>query len=256
MIIEQTPVTAVERLTANIYALSFESNYLANHTKPGQFVNIKTMPGPYPLLRRPFSIAYIEGDISTIIFDVVGEGTEILSHKRAGDIIDVLGPLGKSFTLSGVGNTALLIGGGLGMAPLPILMKTLRENGIARIHTFLGARTADLIVDYKLSGVHVATDDGSKGCKGTVLDLLNTYLDTENKDDIFIYACGPNQMLGALKTMMKQRLLKGEISLECIMACGIGICQGCPVETENDSQKYKLVCKDGPVFDIHSVIVP
>jgi dihydroorotate dehydrogenase electron transfer subunit len=257
MIIEQSPVVIVEQLRTKIYALSFRSTYITDRTQPGQFVNIKVAPGQFPLLRRPFSIADIDGDIATIIFDVVGEGTHLLSQKSCGDTIDVLGPLGKGFTLADPVDTAILVGGGLGMAPLPLLAKRLRERGVSNVHTFLGARTANLIVNYKFSDIRIATDDGSEGVKGTVVELLDMFLAAKRlTTDIFVFGCGPNRMLESLKNLLRMRNIRGEASLECVMACGIGICQGCPVETEGGAQKYKLVCKDGPVFDLQSVIIP
>ncbi len=255
MIIEQVPVVSVERLTSDIYALEFRSERLAHTVGPGQFVNIKTSPGYYPFLRRPFSVAYVDQDILTIIFDIVGEGTRLLSRKKAGERLDVLGPLGHGYSTPAPGTTAVLVGGGLGTAPLPFLSERLRGSEGCAVETFIGARTAELIVTYKIRKPRIATDDGSSGFHGTVVSLLDSWLDSAGKGDVKIYACGPNPMLRALQRMLAGRSIGGEASLECVMACGIGICQGCPVEVVESGRKYNLVCKEGPVFDIHSVSI-
>jgi dihydroorotate dehydrogenase electron transfer subunit len=253
MKIEILPVVGCERLTPTVHALHFRSEYIAQTIQAGQFINIKVQESVFPLLRRPFSVAYAQGNIATVIFDVVGEGTRILSRKKEGDTIDVLGPLGKPFTLPGADETALLVAGGLGMAPMPLLTKVLRERGVAGIETFLGARSADWLVDYKMTNVHRATDDGTEGFHGTVVSLLDQWLEKSGGGRYRVYACGPNRMLRALQEQLDRRGMGGQVSLECVMACGIGICQGCPVESVDGEQRYRLVCREGPVFDIHSV---
>lgn len=256
MKIEILQVVQCERLKPTVYALHLRSAYISGSIQPGQFINIKIQNGMYPLLRRPFSVAYKRQDIVTIIFDVVGEGTRILSEKGPGDTVDALGPLGQPFTIPDPGSTAVLAAGGLGMAPMPVLTQALRERGITNIETFLGARSEDYLVDYNLVNVHYATDDNSKGFHGTVVSLLDQWLEENTDKSVNVFACGPNPMLRALQSALTKRSLSGQVSLECIMACGVGICQGCPVESVNGEKKYRLVCKDGPVFDIHSVRIP
>jgi dihydroorotate dehydrogenase electron transfer subunit len=257
MKIELLPVVQREQLTASVVALHIRSAYIASTIQPGQFINIKVQQGIYPLLRRPFSVAYKEDDIFTVIFDVVGEGTRILSEKQTGDSIDVLGPLGEPFALPKNKNTTVaIVAGGLGMAPMPILTQTLLDNGISEIVTFLGARSADYLVDYKLKNVHFATDDNSGGFHGTVVTLFEQWVSENADKSIHVYSCGPNPMLRALQQTLEKHSLHGQVSLECVMACGIGICQGCPVESLNGGRKYRLVCKEGPVFDIDAVVIP
>jgi dihydroorotate dehydrogenase electron transfer subunit len=255
MKIELLPVVKREQLTSTVYVLHLRSRYIADNIQPGQFINIKVQQGNYPLLRRPFSVAYKQEDTISIIFDVIGEGTHILSTKKPGDIVDVLGPLGNPFTLPGLGAMPVLVAGGLGMAPMPLLTQTLADLGISDVRTFLGARSKDYLIDYKLKNVHYATEDKSKGFHGTVVALLDAWLDTVEMEKVVIYACGPNLMLRALQSILRKRSVEGQVSLECIMACGIGLCQGCPVATANGDRKFKLVCKDGPVFEIHSVMI-
>ena len=251
-------VVQCEQLKPDIFALHLRSPYISSTILPGQFINIKVQSGTYPLLRRPFSVAYKKDDVISIIFNIVGEGTRILSEKKPGDSIDVLGPLGRSFTFPGHAASVLLVAGGLGMAPMPILTQALVNNGIHRIETFLGARTKDYLVDYNLKNVHYATDDSSMGFHGTVVSLVEQWLreNTDHEDKpVYVYACGPNPMLMELQKMLANRRIGGQVSLECVMACGIGICQGCPVGSRDGTKKYQLVCKDGPVFDIHSVMI-
>ncbi len=255
MKIEILPVVQCEQLKPTVYALHLRSAYFSGLIKPGQFINIKVQDGVYPLLRRPFSVAFKKRDIITIIFDVVGEGTRILSEKNPGDTVDVLGPLGRSFKMPEPDTTAILVAGGLGMAPMPILTQFLMEQKIYGIETFLGARSENYLIDYNLTNIHYATDDNSKGFHGTVVSLLEQWLSENTDREMYVYACGPNPMLRALQSMLCKYSLSGQVSLECIMACGVGICQGCPVESANSQTKYRLVCKDGPVFDIHSVVI-
>jgi len=255
MKIELLPVVRCEQVAATVYALHMRSFYFASTIQPGQFINIKVQSGFYPLLRRPFSVAQTQDDVITILFDIVGEGTRILSLKKPGDMVDVLGPLGRPFTLPQSDTVPLLVAGGLGMAPMPILTKWLKANGFKNTETFLGARSKDYLVDYQLENVHYATDDGSQGYHGTVVSLLDQWFTDNRGTEVTVYACGPNPMLRGLQNLLQGRSLKGQVSLECVMACGIGICQGCPVESVNSTKRYRLVCNDGPVFDIHSVVI-
>lgn len=255
MKIELLPVVKCEQLTATVFALHLRSSYISDIIQPGQFINIKVQTGNYPLLRRPFSVARTHRDIITIIFDIVGEGTRILSEKKPGDTVDVLGPLGHSFTLPSAGTRPVLVAGGLGMAPMPLLTQKLKANGFSNIETFLGARSKQFLVDYELTNVKYATDDGSAGHHGTVVSLLDEWLKNNSHNELSVYACGPNPMLRGLQELLRVYSLSGEVSLECVMACGIGICQGCPVESVNSTRRYRLVCNEGPVFDIHSVMI-
>jgi len=204
-------------------------------------------------LRRPFSVYKVEGDNVKIIFNVIGIGTKILSSKRKGDTIDVLGPLGMSYGVTGQYDTAILVAGGLGVAPLPMITDAI--SGRRKLVTFLGARTKEYVVDTHLKNVHVSTDDGSRGFQGTVVDLLRAECSKQEFVKPKIFACGPNRMLESLSKFAVEMNIPCEVSLESTMACGIGICQGCPVELKNDEKKYALICKEGPVFDSKLITV-
>jgi dihydroorotate dehydrogenase electron transfer subunit len=248
-------VTGQQRVARNIFVLSFESPELARATRPGQFVNVRVNDSTQPLLRRPFSVYRIDGDNIEILYNVVGSGTTILSTKSAGDMLDIIGALGHPFNIDGSYEIALLVGGGLGVAPLPILTASLTALG-KPIDTFLGARTADQLVSTHLTNLHVATDDGTDGYHGTVVELVRSTRDLYAGKRVKVFACGPNPMLAAISAFAAEAEILCEVSLESAMACGFGICQGCPVERVGGDKKYALVCKDGTVFDTRSIRIP
>ncbi len=246
-------VTAIEAIAEDTWALRFRSPELAARLRPGQFLNIRTSDQLDPLLRRPYSISDVIGDECEILFSLVGKGTHALSHKQPGDHIGVLGPLGNTFGYAKSFGTALIVAGGIGVAPFPFLTKELRKREIPFI-TFLGARSAARVVSRGLASRHIATDDGSMGFHGTVVAALGEYLDAHPVDGPMIFACGPNPMLRAVQQFAHERGIACELSLESEMACGIGICQGCPVERHQGKRKYALVCTEGPCFDSHDII--
>jgi dihydroorotate dehydrogenase electron transfer subunit len=246
------PITKVCNIGENIYTLSFISPEIAGTTQPGQFVNVRINNSYSPLLRRPFSVYFIEGDEIKILFNNIGRGTKILSEKKDSDKIDVIGPLGKPFTIDSDCSYAFLVGGGMGVASLPLLTKSLAARGIL-IETFVGARTSKQLITENLINVHIATDDGSKGFHGTVVDLLQVHLSQNHKIGSTIYACGPMPMLKKVSELAEEFEIPCEVSIETMMACGIGICQGCVVERMNSENKYSLVCKDGPVFNSKTI---
>jgi dihydroorotate dehydrogenase electron transfer subunit len=254
MIQEMCRVNAVEEVAEGVFVLTFVSRRIAETTLPGQFVNIKTTgDGFEPLLRRPFSVYHTDGEEVQIVFHVIGKGTAALRKKGAGDTIDVLGPLGVPFRLDGMAyDTAVLIGGGLGVAPLPMVTKALRRKG-KKIRTFLGSRTAASIVDRYLENVAISTDDGSGGFHGTVVELAMKELSNEQASRTKMFTCGPTPMLRAVQELSRKQNLECEASLEGPMGCGFGICQGCPVELVGEERKYALMCKDGPTFDMRRI---
>lgn len=259
--IEICRVSSVKEIVQNIFVLRFRSPRLAAHTLPGQFVNVKVRDEYIPLLRRPFSVYHCDGDSVEIIFDGRGQGTKILSRKATNDTVDVLGPLGVPFGLDDDFSTALLVGGGMGVAPLPMITHNLKKSNKS-VRTFLGARTARQIIDHLLENPIIATDDGTKGFKGTVVELLEREMLKEKYQRPKIFACGPNAMLRTLAVLANSLNIPCEVSLECAMACGFGICQGCPVERtraiqpeDSNQKKYSLVCKEGPVFNIRDVVI-
>ncbi|MEX1138657.1 MAG: dihydroorotate dehydrogenase electron transfer subunit [Bacteroidota bacterium] len=254
MIIADVVVTDVRIVAEGTRTLTFVSPEIALSTLPGQFVNIRVHAGSDPLLRRPFSVSRVDGNHVEILFNIVGAGTDILAKKKPGDMINVLGPLGVPYGIKGEFKNALLVAGGLGVAPMAILTEHLKALG-KHVDTFLGARSAlHLIVDH-LENIHVATDDGSKGFHGNAVRLIQEYLKEHPIKEVKIFACGPTRMLKALSAFAISAGLECEISLEGEMACGIGICQGCPVERVGGQKKYALVCTEGPAFHCQDIIL-
>lgn len=253
MMIELCRVEGVRTAGEGIHVLSFTSASVSRSIRAGQFLNLRVEEGCEPLLRRPFSAYRIEKTSIEIVFHVVGRGTAALRRKRQGDVLDVLGPLGKPFNTDDAGYDAgLLIGGGLGVAPLPLLTSALKKIG-KPVLTFLGARAASRLVTDYLENVHTATDDGSEGFHGNAVDLASDFLRKNPVRRPKIFACGPMPMLKAVASFARGSDIPCEVSLEGPMGCGIGICQGCPVELAGPGTSYALMCKDGPVFDIRTI---
>jgi dihydroorotate dehydrogenase electron transfer subunit len=248
------------QIKENYFKIVLFNPYLAKNSQPGQFLNIKIDGDIF--LRRPFSIHRVKGNNLEILYEVVGKGTEILSQKKKGEYLDVIGPLGKGFNYS-ILNTQysipILVAGGIGVAPLVFLAQKLKEipNPKFQIPTVLiGARNKNKILcaeEFKRLGleVKIATDDGSRGFKGNVSDLLKHLLSTMNYELSTIYACGPYPMLKEIAKIAKDYKIQAEVSLERHFACGIGICLGCIIQTKRGNQK---VCKDGPVFKTEEII--
>ena len=253
MKVELCRVTSVRPVAQDVFVLAFVSPSIAGTIQPGQFLNIKVGEGADALLRRPFSAYSVEGERVEIIFNVVGKGTAALGAMKPGDTLDVLGPLGVPFHCAGADfDTGVMLGGGLGVAPLPLLTRALRGAGKNTL-TFVGGRTASLLLTEYLENPRTATDDGTAGFHGTVLQLARESLSGEKVPRPKLFACGPTPMLKAVADFARSSGIPCEVSLEGPMGCGIGICQGCPVELAGVEKRYALMCKDGPTFDIQAI---
>jgi dihydroorotate dehydrogenase electron transfer subunit len=237
--------------------------------KPGQFVMVKVRNAIDPLLRRPFGIfdldlldseypddgrhAYLE-----ILYRVVGKGTAMLATLHHTDHVDILGPLGKGFDQIVPADEKILVGGGVGLAPLYYLAKELVKNSPVRL--FIGGRTREdilCVTEFERLGVetYVATDDGTLGSAGLVTEALERHLGKVQSQQA-IYACGPMPMLKAVAEIARRTGISCQVSLEAYMACGMGACLGCVVkghEHEEHHPDYRCVCKDGPVFDFQEL---
>ncbi len=224
--------------------------------KCGQFVNVY-LNSESKLLPRPISVCEIQKNKIRLVYQAVGGGTKELSTYKVGEQVEILGGLGNGFTLEQKQNFAL-VGGGIGIPPLIELAKELRKsNPIAKITAYLGGRSASFIEylagDFENLGVTViiATDDGSLGYKGNVVERLK---ENSGNYDV-IYSCGPRPMLVALSQFAEQENIKTYVSMEERMACGIGACVGCVVKIKTgDGFINKKVCKDGPVFESKEVM--
>jgi len=253
LFISEPVVEKLIELDEHIFLLKIKSPEIADIIRPGQFVNIKVCNSVNPLLRRPFSVCDVEDDSFYVMFNIHGEGTKILAEKKKGDCLDIVGPLGNGFNLDGNFEKAVIIAGGMGVAPFPFFSKKISDG--KSIVTFIGGRTESEIVTYGLENIFIATEDGSNGLKGNVIDLLKKNESHFIDQNVKFFGCGPNPMLKALKEYCLLKNIDCEVSTECAMACGFGICQGCPIESTTNSEKYLLVCKDGPVFNIKDVVL-
>jgi len=253
LFIINSPIEEIIEINPQIFLLKVFSPEIARIIKPGQFLNLRVTERTQPLLRRPFSVCDVNGDHIFLLFNIMGEGTSMLAHKPIGSDLDIIGPLGKGFNLEGEFDTAIIVAGGLGAAPFPYLTKQIK--GKKNLYSFIGGRTKNDIITYNLENVREASDDGSRGIKGNVVKLLEDNLEKFNLEKIKIFACGPTAMLRSLKDLCVNFNIDCEVSTECAMACGFGICQGCPIESTEEQDHYLLVCKDGPVFNIKDVVI-
>lgn len=253
MFIINSPVIETKKVHKNIFVQKIYSPEIARIIKPGQFLNIRVSENYFPLLRRPFSICDVDDENIFIMFNVLGEGTKILAHKNQGELLDILGPLGNGFNLDGSYDTAIIVAGGLGSAPFPFVTKYLKNK--KNILSFVGGRTEDDVITFGMENVLTSSDDGSVGFRGNVVQLLEKNFNTINISSSKVFACGPTPMLSSLKEFCLKHNLDCEVSTESAMACGFGICQGCPIESTTQKDKYLLICKDGPVFNVKDVVL-
>lgn len=228
-------------LTENVYKMTLCGD-CSDITSAGQFVNIR-IDGLF--LRRPISVCDRDGDILTIIYKVVGKGTDAMSKMPNGTVLDVLTGLGNGYDLSKSGNAPLLIGGGVGVPPMYLLAKELIKQGKS-VSVILGFNTKSEVFyerEFKALGcdVTVTTADGSYGVKGFVTNAMD-------REYSYFYCCGPEPML---KAVYKQTKTSGQFSFEERMGCGFGACMGCSCKTVTG---YKRICKDGPVLEKEEIL--
>lgn len=255
---ELCQIVSQAEIAEHIFKLTLQGELVREMDEPGQFVHLKVSNHAEPLLRRPISISDINKKENqfTMIYRAEGRGTSLLSERKPGEVVDVLGPLGKGFPIEAVsaGEVALLVGGGIGVPPLYELSKQLVKRGVKVIHV-LGFQSEKVVFyeeDFtKLSETYVATVDGSYGTKGFVTNIIE---DRKLKFDV-LYSCGPTPMLKALEHNYQDK--KVYLSLEERMGCGIGACFACVCHTGDDptGHTYKKVCSDGPVFKAGEVLL-
>ena len=230
-----------EQIAKNVYRMQLGGD--TTGILPGQFVNIRVQ-GQF--LRRPISVCNITDGLLTIIYKVVGVGTEAMSHLPIGTQLDVLTILGNGYDLSKAGDQPLLVGGGVGVPPMYMLARQLREMG-KEVKVILGFNTQDEVFyedEFRALGcdVTVTTVDGSHGVKGFVTNAVDG-------QQSYYYTCGPLPMI---KALLQALGTNGEVSMEERMGCGFGACMGCTIQT---TQGPKRVCKEGPVFPAEELIL-
>jgi len=235
--------------------------------RPGQFVMLRPAGRGFPFLGRPLGIyslaEYGNGARIEILYRAAGKGTKVISTLCAGDRIEILGPLGNRFELRPGMKTAVLMAGGIGIAPLVFLAENLRANappeGLKMI-LYIGARdSASLLAIDRMKNfgaeVRVSTDDGSAGYRGPVTDLFRKDLASFDASKTEVFVCGHNPMLKRVSEMIEHQPFPCQVLMEERMACGMGACLGCTIEVRTPSGvEYRQVCADGPVFDLRSIV--
>jgi dihydroorotate dehydrogenase electron transfer subunit len=261
------------------HRLRLRAPEIADKALPGQFicVYIDDEFEKRFVMPRPFSISDANGEEIEIVFAVVGAGTAWMANLRVGDALRILGPLGKPFTWLDGCDVALLVGGGIGFAPLPFLAKVLKGKGVDVV-AFFGAKSASEM-PFKTAHEHglriqgaglsvrevarwgvpsaIALEQSYEGTfHGSAVDLALRWLEANQDRKVALYACGPREMLRRLQSIMIERSIVGQFSVEERMACGLGLCFGCACKVIEDGvERYKMVCVDGPVFDAHKLIL-
>lgn len=240
-------VTIIEnrKINAEYFKLVFRSRELARGVLPGQFVNIQIQPGLDPFLRRPFSYYRVTADKIEILYEILGRGTALLAARGKGDRLKVMGPLGNPFTGALKKKKRVLIAGGVGVPPLVFLAEKYSAD-----YFLIGAKSRKEVMPKKelakVKGkVFYSTDDGSYGKKGYVTVLLEEILKKESPEDLYLQTCGPKVMMQAVLDIARRHGMEGEASLDEPMACGVGACLGCMVETD---EGWLPSCTRGPVF--------
>ena len=247
---ENAQVLSRESLGDDIYSLWIRTERIAEEAKPGQFLSLYCRDASR-LLPRPISICEIRGRDIRLVFRRVGKGTDEFSRLAEGDTLSVLGPLGNGFPLES--GRALLIGGGIGVPPLLQLARSLPGEKILA----MGYRSRTYLEEElkKEGQLIIATEDGSLGTRGNVLDAIREH----GPEADVIYACGPLPMLRAVKAYAEEKQIRAWVSMEEKMACGIGACLACVCETRETDSHSKVhnarICKEGPVFDAKDIIL-
>lgn len=248
------------RLAQETFLLSVRVEDREGTIDPGRFYMLRGWEGSQPLLRRPFSVCDVEGETIRFLIKVAGPGTRLLTERTAGDPISLLGPLGRGFEpVPGV-DRHLMVAGGVGLAPFPLLARVLREGRCAAdVELLYGDRDAVRMIPVERLGfgdvrVERATEDGSAGVRGRVTRLVEERLSADTRPAA-LYACGPPPMLAAVRESAAGRAAAMRFSLESRMGCGLGSCMACVVRVRRGAERvYERVCRCGPVFDGMEVV--
>lgn len=245
-----------ESLCDGYFEMEFSWDAMDDQPEPGRFFTVRTSDSTVPLLRRPFAFSAFDKNRGTasFVYQKRGPGTGLLAAKGKNDAIDVIGPLGKPFILPQKNQKALLVAGGIGIGPVLFLGTTLKNAGIPATLVF-GCRTAANVpasAAFSALQPQICTDDGSIGFKGTAIDYCVTLSKTIAPSTI-LYACGPHPMLKRCHDFALDNGIVCHVSVEQIMACGVGACMGCVVKV-NHEPGFARACVDGPVFDSKAIV--
>lgn len=254
-----TTILSNEAVAEAHYLLRCECSEIAQHARPGQFVHVLISQDTGMLLRRPFTIYTVDGREITMLYQIIGDGTQRLSEMLTGEPIQVLGPLGNTFDFNTEPEPAILVGGGAGIASLMLLAVALRKNSIQTLGLVGAQHHARLLSVKDLESidieVHVATDDGSIGHHGYVTDILTDLLQDTAWQYPTVYACGPHGMLSTVAQITANFQVPTQIAMENRMGCAMGVCLGCvtPVRIDTNTVEYQRVCTEGPVFNASDI---
>lgn len=245
-----TTIISNSEIMPGVYLIWLDSPQITS-AQPGQFVMMRC--GEETLLRRPLSIHQLVDETGgaklALLFNVVGKGTHWLSQRKAGDKLDLLGPLGNGYAIHPSSHNLLLLAGGIGIAPLCFLAQRAASQGHS-VRLLLGASTASQLYPGHLlppqTELVTATEDGTAGKKGVITDLMPDFIGWADQ----VFACGPTPMYRTM-TARNFKTKPAQISLEMRMGCGLGTCFSCTLKTKNG---LKQVCKDGPIFDLDDVL--
>jgi dihydroorotate dehydrogenase electron transfer subunit len=248
-------VTFKEELWPGAWLMDLEAPGVGQGARPGQFVHVRCSEGLDPLLRRPISLHRIADDRITLLFQIIGRGTAWLAERREGDTVDVLGPLGNGFEIAPKSTHLVLVAGCLGVAPLGALAELAQRKELETTLLYGCDVQEEVFPDRYLPAsveYQIASRDGTVGFSGLVTAMLPEVLPWADQ----VFACGPRGMIEAIKSLVlrdKGRIRHGfvQVSLEEHMACGVGACLGCVVDTKHGLQR---VCADGPVFDLADLL--
>lgn len=276
MLLSQCPIVENRVLAPRYFLMKIKSPELARQSRPGQFVMLNTARGTDPFLRRPFSLHRISPPYVEILYQVVGKGTESLSRFRPGESLDFLGPLGNHFPPPAGKGTTVLLAGGMGIAPLLSLAEKLvrpsrkkKPAGSGESSSRRPSRTPKRILLYGAGSesdlvrveeftrlgmeVRTATEDGFAGTRGLATDLFKEMLASNPEAIKTVYACGPREMLEVVSQLSRGHSFSLYLSMEEMMACGVGACLGCSIPAAGGNQAYLRACKDGPVFSSRDI---
>ena len=259
----KTMVLSNQEISPGYFRMRILAPGFGETARAGQFIMFRVQTSLPPLLRRPFGIfrtGFLPPDCEgqapkeyvELLYKVVGRGTTIMAGLHHGDRVEVLGPLGKGFDVGPAAEEKILVGGGIGLVPLYMLARELTRTSSVRL--LMGGRTREdilAVTEFERLGVgtYVSTDDGSLGEEGLVTQVLERKLDKHPLARV--YACGPMPMIEAVQRICSARKVPLQVSLEALMACGVGACLGCVVKGAGHSEenpRYLCTCKEGPVF--------
>ncbi len=248
---ERITILENKKVNGKYYKLTFQSAPLSKNVQPGQFLQIRINETTDPYLRRPFSYYRVAGKRVEVLYEILGRGTGILSKKKKGEELQVMGVLGNGFSAGTGKKKRVLVAGGVGVPPLVFLAEK-----YPAAYLLVGTKSKLEVMPKKelqkvKAKILYSTEDGSYGARGMVTKLLEKVIMEEGPRELFIQTCGPKRMMEAVIAMTRKYGIQGEASMDEAMACGVGACLGCMVETK---EGLKRACADGPVFKFEDLV--